>query len=401
MAGGGLEARAEGEGGEGEGEAAVVFFAGYAPGDVADPGGEDGAFGDEGDLGGGVGGEEVGVEGGLEAGVDEGADEEAAVGIGEMEVDLAGADLGAEFGRNPGDGGGDVGERAAVVGGELDGLANAEPVGAGFGDVDDDHERAGRDEAEERGVGHDLLADGGEFGGGHAFALEAEDDEAGERGGDGDGVGGGGAGEDRGGEGGEIPAGEAVGESVDGVGVGEFDGGGEFALGGEEFGAVEIDDGVAGGDDGAGMEGGGIAFQDAAGETGEDDLEGAVVVTDGAIRVDGGGGGAGGDGGEREAHAALLFEGEFAGGDLGHGHAANGAGAGFGADEVHHGTGPTFAGDGADGGGGGGGGGEEGVLREEGDECGAGGEAEDGGEGGGPAHGRKAADQRLMSSLRR
>ena len=130
------------------------------------------------------------------------ADEEAAAGIGEMEVDLAGADLGVEFGGNPGDGGGDIGERAAVVGGELHGLADAEPVGAGFGDVDDDHEGARFDEAEERGVGHDLVADGGEFGGGHAFTSETEDDEAGEGRGDRDGVGGSGAVEDGGGDGG-------------------------------------------------------------------------------------------------------------------------------------------------------------------------------------------------------
>ena len=37
--------------------------------------------------------------------------------------------------------------------------------------------------------------------------------------------------EQGGGDGGEIPAGEAFGEGVDGVGVGEFDGGGELALG--------------------------------------------------------------------------------------------------------------------------------------------------------------------------
>lgn len=169
---------------------------------MADAGGENSGFGDEGDGRGLFGGEEVDVEGGGEAGVDEAADEEAVVGIGEMEVDLAGADLGVEFGGNPGDGGDDVGERAAVVGGELHGLADAEPVGAGFGDVDDDHEGARFDEAEERGVGHDLLADVGEFGGGHAFTSETEDDEAGEGRGDRDGVGGSSAVEDGGGDGG-------------------------------------------------------------------------------------------------------------------------------------------------------------------------------------------------------
>ena len=136
LAVGGFEAGAEGERGECEGEAAVVFFSGYAPGDVADAGGENSGFGDEGDGRGLFGGEEVGVEGGGEAGVDEAADEEAVVGIGEMEVDLAGADLGVEFGGNPSDGGDDVGERAAVVGGELHGLADAGSVlelRSGFG----------------------------------------------------------------------------------------------------------------------------------------------------------------------------------------------------------------------------------------------------------------------------
>ena len=273
LAVGGFEAGAEGERRECEGEAAVVFFSGYAPGDVADAGGENSGFGDEGDGRGVFGGEEVGVEGGGEAGVDEAADEETVIGIGEMEVDLAGADLGVEFGGNPGDGGGDIGERAAVVGGELHGLADAEPVGAGFGDVDDDHEGARFDEAEEGGVGHDLLADVGEFGGGHAFTFETEDDEAGEGRGDRDGVGGSGAVEDGGGDGGEIPAGEACGESVARVGVGECDGGGELALSGEDFGAVEIDDGSAGGDEGAGVEGGGVALDDATGEAGDDDLQ--------------------------------------------------------------------------------------------------------------------------------
>ena len=159
-------------------------------------------------------------------------------------------------------------------------MADAEPVGAGFGDVDDDHEGARFDEAEERGVGHDLLADVGKFSGGHALTLEAEDDEAGERRGDGDGVGGGGAGEDSGGEGREIPAGEASGESVDRVGVGESDGGGELALSGEDLGAVEIDDGGAGGDEIAGVEGGGVAFDDATGEAGDDDLQRAVIAFD-------------------------------------------------------------------------------------------------------------------------
>ena len=95
----------------------------------------------------------------------------------------------------------------------------------------------------------------------------------------------------------------------------------------------------------------GIDLPDATGEAGDDDLQRAVIVSDSAIRVNGGGGGAGGDGGERDAHATLLLEGEFVGGDFGHGHAADGAGARLGADEVYHGAGPALARGGGDGGG--------------------------------------------------
>ena len=134
-------------------------------------------------------------------------------------------------------------------------------------------------------------------------------------------------------------------ERVDGVGVGEFDRGREFALGDEHLGTVEIDDGGAGLDQRARMQGGGVTFYDATGDPRDDHLQRAVVVADGAVAADRRHGRTGRDGGERDAHAALLFAGEFARGYLCHLHSAHRTVARQIADEVHHRAGPAFAGD--------------------------------------------------------
>jgi hypothetical protein len=99
-----FEARAEGEGGDFETDSAVGFASGDAPGDVTDAGGEDGGFGDEGERGGRFGGLQVRSERGFEPGVDKTAGEQAAVGIAEVQVDLAGAEVGIELGSDPSNG---------------------------------------------------------------------------------------------------------------------------------------------------------------------------------------------------------------------------------------------------------------------------------------------------------
>jgi len=87
-----------------------------------------------------------------------------------------------------------------------------------------------------------------------------------------------------------------------------------------------------------------MAFHDAAGHSGSDDLQGAVVVAHRAVRAHGGRGGSLGRLCELDPHAPLLFRGQFAGGDLGHPHAAHRAIAGAGADEIHHRAGVALAG---------------------------------------------------------
>ena len=89
---------------------------------------------------------------------------------------------------------------------------------------------------------------------------------------------------------------------------------------------------------------GGMTFHHAPGDPWDDDLERAVVEADGAVGADGRGGGAFGDLHEFHAHPSLLLSREFAGGDLGHPHAAHRTIARPVADEVHHRAGVTLAG---------------------------------------------------------
>jgi hypothetical protein len=154
-----------------------------------------------------------------------------------------------------------------------------------------------------------------------------------------------------------LPAEETLHEGVDRVGVREFQGGRELALGGEDLGAEEVHDGVTRLDDRSWVQRRGVSTDHAPGDARDNGVEGALVIARDAVRADEGGRGPLGNADEFEAHPLLLLAGEFPRLDGGHFHPADRAVAGSAADEVHHRAG--VAGAGAGGRGGFRGGGEE------------------------------------------